>query len=106
MWAKCSLPSASSRAVTVVPIPASLGLMCTSSDSRELAVWISSAEDGAGVAVVVVMVQVDHVQHGGRGGDIAAGMATHAVGHDGQVPTDIGGVVILGRMRPTSERAA
>ena len=53
-------------------------------------------EDGAGVAVVVVMVQVDHVQDGRGGGDIAAGMATHAVGNDGEVPADVGGVVILG----------
>ena len=53
-------------------------------------------EDGAGVAVVVVMVQVDHVQDGRGGGDVAAGMATHAVGNDGEVPADVGGVVILG----------
>lgn len=53
-------------------------------------------EDGAGVAVVVIMVQVDHVQDGRGGGDVAAGMATHAVGNDGEVPADVGGVVILG----------
>jgi hypothetical protein len=42
------------------------------------------------------MVQVDHVQDGRGGGNIAAGMATHAVGNNGEVPADISGVVILG----------
>ena len=66
-------------------------------------------QDGAGIAVVVVMVQVDHVQDGGGRGDIAAGMAAHAVGNDGEVPADVGGVIILGThaaRRPNARRSA
>src|SRR5690606_18726763 len=47
--------------------------------------WIGS--DGA--------VQVHQIQHGGGRGDIAAYMATHAVGQDREVLSDIGGVVIF-----------
>ncbi len=53
------------------------------------------SEDGAGVAVVVVVIEVDHVQHGGRGRDVTAGVAAHTVGYDGEVPADVGRVVIL-----------
>ena len=53
-------------------------------------------QDGAGIAVVFVRVQVDHVQNRGGRGNIAAGVPAHAIGHDGQVLAHVCGVVILG----------
>ncbi len=53
-------------------------------------------QHGSRVAVVIPVVQVEHVQDSRRGGHVTAGVAAHAVGHDGQVPADVGGVVILG----------
>ena len=54
-----------------------------------------------------LVVQVDHVQDRRGRGDVAAGVAAHAVRYDGEVPAHVGGVVVLGAdTRPTSERAA
>ncbi|MDQ0616227.1 hypothetical protein QFZ33_000251 [Arthrobacter globiformis] len=52
-------------------------------------------QHGAGVVIVVVGVQMEHVQDSGGGSNIAAGVAAHAVRHDGQVPSHVGGVVVL-----------
>jgi hypothetical protein len=53
------------------------------------------SEDGSGVAVVLVRVQVDHVKDGGRGGDVTSGVPAHAVGHDGQMPAHVGGIIVF-----------
>ena len=52
-------------------------------------------KDGAGVAVVVVAVEMEHVQHRGGRSDITAGVSAHAIGDDGEVAADVGGVVVL-----------
>ena len=48
MCAMCSVVPASRAAVHVVPMPASLGLACTSSLRIRLAFWISSGSTVAG----------------------------------------------------------
>ena len=80
----------------MVPMPGELGIDVDQFGQQGVGGLDFVGQDGAGVAVVVVVVQVDHVQDGGGGGDVAAGVAAHAVGNDGEVPAHVGGVVILG----------
>ncbi len=46
-------------------------------------------QNRAGIALVVAVVQVQHVQHGGGGGDIAACVAPHSVRNHSQMTADV-----------------